>query len=126
VRAIDVVSGMILVILMLVLGNSMAMSTRESVREHAAMRAIGYRPRQILALVLGEGFVVAAIGIALGVALAPTMLAAFAKLLDEQVGGSWKLELALPVTLFAVGIALATSMAASARLSIVDCLRKVQ
>lgn len=132
VNGIDVASGLILVILILVLGNSMAMATREASREYAAMRAIGYKARQITGLVLVQGFLVAVLGIGLGLALAPTVLRASTKLLEEQLGGVWELELYAPETLVAALTALTISMLASSlpawhsgRLTIVDALRRV-
>ena len=58
ITAIQIVSGMILVILGLILGNTLAMSTRERTTEYATMRAIGFQPAQIVMLVIGEGLVV--------------------------------------------------------------------
>jgi putative ABC transport system permease protein len=133
VHAIDVVSGLILLIQALVLGNSLAMATRESTHEYAVMRAIGFRPRQIVLLVLGEGLLISALGVALGLLVAPTVLDLFSKLLEEQVGGSWELHMGWQITVLAIGVALATSMAASAfpawrsgRLRVVDCLRGLE
>jgi len=132
VTGINVASGLILVILVLVLGNSMAMATREATREYAAMRAIGYKTRQIVGLVLVQGFLVAALGIALGLALAPTALRASTKLLEDQVGGVWALELYPTETVITALMALAISMLASSvpawhsgKLTIVDALRRV-
>jgi putative ABC transport system permease protein len=132
VTGINVASGLILVILVLVLGNSMAMATREATREYAAMRAIGYKARQITGLVLVQGFFVAALGIALGLALTPTVLRASTQLLEDQIGGVWALELYPAETIITALVALAISMLASSvpawssgKLTIVDALRRV-
>ena len=132
VSGIDLASALVLVILVLVLGNGMAMATRESTREYAVMRAIGCRPRHVTALVLGEGFMVAAVGIVAGLLVAPTVLTSFCTLLENRLGGSWELELDPGITAVAVVAALATSMLASAwpawrsgRLRIIDALRRV-
>ncbi|HTV17359.1 MAG TPA: FtsX-like permease family protein [Polyangiaceae bacterium] len=132
IAAIDFAAATILVILMLVLGNAMAMATREGSREYATLRAIGYRSRHIIGLVLAEGLLIAALGVALGLLVAPSVLEAFSKLMEEQLGGTWSLELDVGVTLGAVGAGLLAAMLASAvpawrsgRLRIVDALRKV-
>src|SRR5205823_1772574 len=59
IKAIEVVSGVVLVILMLILANTLAMATRERTTEYAVMRAIGFRPSHVVGLVVGEGFVIA-------------------------------------------------------------------
>jgi len=132
IAAIDFAAVAILLILMLVLGNAMAMSAREGTREYATLRAIGYRTRHIIGLVLAEGFLIAALGILLGLLVAPSALDAFSELMEKQLGGTWSLELDARVTLGAVAAGLAASMLASAlpawrsgRLRIVDALRRV-
>ena len=40
---------------MLILANTLAMATRERTTEYAVMRAIGFQPRHIVGMVLGEG-----------------------------------------------------------------------
>jgi putative ABC transport system permease protein len=132
VAAIDMGSLFVLIILVLVLGNGMAMAARESTGEYAAMRAIGYRSKHIVALVMAEGFIVAAIGVAIGLAAIPAVLSGFSKLTEERLGGSWRLELELWSTVAGVLNALLASMLASAwpawrsgHLPIVVALRRV-
>jgi putative ABC transport system permease protein len=132
VTAINIGSGLILAILVLVLANSMAMATRESTREFAAMRAIGFRARHITALVLAQGSLVTGLGITIGLCLAPAALDLFTKLLEEGLGGAWPLALSTPVTLVAAAVALVTGLVASAwpawrsgHLPVVDALRRV-
>jgi putative ABC transport system permease protein len=132
IAAIDFAAVTILLILMLVLGNAMAMAAREGTREYATLRAIGYRSRHIIGLVLAEGFLIAALGILLGLLVAPSVLDAFSGLMEKQLGGTWSLRLDTKVTLGAVAAGLGASMLASAlpawrsgRLRIVDGLRRV-
>src|SRR6185503_6351471 len=106
ITAIQIVSGVVLVILILILGNTLAMATRERTMEYAAMRAIGFRPSHIVGLVLGEGFVVA-----IGLSLAPPILRYFAELFQKQLGaflGSFELD--PKAALLASAIALAGGM----------------
>lgn len=134
INAIQVVSGVILLILVLILGNTLAMATRERTTEYAAMRAIGFRPSQIVWLVLGEGFVVALVGVAGALLLAPPILRFFAEVFQRQMGnflGSFDLD---PVALaVSVSFALLGGMAAAAlpayragRMKIVDALRRIE
>lgn len=132
IAAIDFAAGLILLILMLVLGNAMAMAAREGTREYATLRAIGYRSRHIVSLVLAEGLLIAAFGVALGLLVAPSALEAFSQLMETQLGGTWSLELDAGVTLGAVGAGLFAGMLASAwpawrsgRLPIAVALRKI-
>jgi len=133
ITAIQIVSGVILVILMLILGNTLAMSTRERTTEYATMRAIGFQPRHIELLVLGEGFVVAAFGVALGVALATPILTWVSDIFAKYVPGFLgEFHLDGGAVLLAVGVGLAAGMAAAElpawrarRMKIVDALRRL-
>jgi putative ABC transport system permease protein len=68
-RALDIVSAVLLVVMMLIVGNTMGMGVRERTAEHAALRAIGFRPRQVLGILLGEAALIGGAGALLGVAL---------------------------------------------------------
>jgi putative ABC transport system permease protein len=134
IGAIQILSGVMLVILMLVLANTMAMATRERTTEYAVMRAIGFRPHHIVGMVLGEGFVVALVGVAIGVTLSAPVMRFLGQLLEKEMGGFLG-DFALHVgpTVAAVIVALVLGMAASAlpawragRLKIVDALRRVE
>jgi putative ABC transport system permease protein len=134
INAIQVVSGVVLVILMLILANTLAMATRERTTEYAVMRAIGFQPRHIVGMVLGEGFVIALVGAGLGVALATPIMKFFAQLLEKKMGGLLgNLDLQAGPVLLAVAVALGLGMVAAAlpayragRLKIVDALRRVE
>jgi len=133
ITAIQVISGVILVILMLILGNTLAMATRERTAEYATMRAIGFQPRHIVMLVLGEGFVVAAVGVALGVGLATPILKWASELFAKYVPGFLgEFHLSGEAVVLASLISLAGGMVAAAlpaqragRLKIVDALRRL-
>lgn len=133
ITAIQVISGVILAILMLILGNTLAMATRERTTEYATMRAIGFQPWHIQMLVIGEGFVVAAVGVALGVALATPILSwvsdVFAKYVPGFLG---EFHLDSNAVLLAIGVSLVGGMSAASvpafrasRLKIVDALRRL-
>jgi putative ABC transport system permease protein len=56
--------------LLLIMGNTMAMSVRERTREVGTLKAIGFQRRTITALFLGEALTVACIGAAIGIGAA--------------------------------------------------------
>jgi putative ABC transport system permease protein len=56
--------------LLLVTGNTMAISVRERTNELAVLKAIGFSDRMVLGFVLGESLVIAVVGGALGLLLA--------------------------------------------------------
>ncbi len=135
VWAIQIVSLVVLVILILILGNTLAMATRERTTEYAVMRAIGFRPAHVVLLVLGEGFVIAAVGAALGVGLATPILRALEQALSKTPMAAFFAGFSPSWTLMAVSaaVALAGGMfasvipaARSGRLRIVDALRRIE
>ena len=60
------IGGVIIFTLLLVSGNTMAMSVRERIRETAVLKALGFRRRQVLAMLVGEGVVITLAGGLLG------------------------------------------------------------
>jgi putative ABC transport system permease protein len=80
-KAVDIVSLVILVIMMLILGNTIAMSVRERTHEYGVLRAIGFMPRHIATLVLGEALAVGLVGGAIGVGIAYPLI--------NEVVGAW-------------------------------------
>jgi putative ABC transport system permease protein len=65
-KAIDIVSAVILVIMTLILGNTIAMGVRERTNEYGVLKAIGFRPSHIAGFVVGEAALVALAGGVLG------------------------------------------------------------
>jgi putative ABC transport system permease protein len=134
ISAIEIVSYVVLAILMLILANTLAMATRERTTEYAVMRAIGFRPQHVVALVVGEGFVIAFVGVALGVGLATPVLKFFANVFQTYLGpflGNFDINMKSIV--YAVSAALGGGMLSSSlparragRLKIVDALRRVE
>jgi putative ABC transport system permease protein len=62
------VCGAVVFAVLLVVSNTMGMAIRERTVEIATLRALGYRPRHILALLAGESLLLCAAGGALGLA----------------------------------------------------------
>ncbi len=133
IDAIQVISIVILVILLLILGNTMAMATRERTTEYATMRAIGFRPKHVVWLVLGEGFIVGGVGAALGIALATPILswvaAVFQKTLPGFLGtfdvSGGMIAISIAVALLGGMLAAAFPAYRAGQLKIVDALRRL-
>ena len=60
--AIELVSFVVIFIIMAVMANTIAMSVRERKREYATLRALGFGPSYVVALILGESVMIAVIG----------------------------------------------------------------
>jgi putative ABC transport system permease protein len=58
VMAIQIVSIVVIVIIMAVMANTMAMSTRERIREYATLKALGFGPGRVVALIAGESLLI--------------------------------------------------------------------
>jgi putative ABC transport system permease protein len=69
VLAIQLVSFVIIFIIMAVVANAMAMTTRERIGEYAVLKTMGFGGWHILALILGESLVITLAGGILGIIL---------------------------------------------------------
>jgi putative ABC transport system permease protein len=133
-KAINIVSIVILLIMTLVIGNTIAMGVRERTTEYGTLRAIGFVPKHIVLFVLGESLVTGAIGGALGLLLSyPIVEKGLGRFLEENMGAFFPFFRIQPQTaLLAFIAALALSAVAAAlpaygttRLKTVDALRRV-
>lgn len=82
VMAIQVVSFVVIVIMMAVVANTMAMTTRERIGEYAILKTLGFGGGHIAGLIFGESLVITMIGCLLGIVL--TFPAA--KLFSHELG----------------------------------------
>jgi putative ABC transport system permease protein len=114
--------------LLLVTGNTMAIAVRERTRELAVLKAVGFSNGFVLALVLAETTVVAAIGGGIGLGLAKLFT-----LRGDPTGGLLPFFY-LPLDAIVLGVALALAVGlmagilpalAAGRLRVVDALRRV-
>lgn len=100
--ALDVVSVVILSIMMLILGNTIAMGVRERTREYGVLLALGFRPGHIVSFVIGESVFVGLLGGLAGLALSyPIVQQGMGRFLEENMG-SWFPYFRIPATV-AVG-----------------------
>lgn len=122
------IGAVVLFTLLLVTGNTMAMTVRERVPELGVLKTLGFTDATVLVLVLVESLLIACVGGALGLALAklftlggdPTggMLPTFYLAPSEMLLG---FAIAVTVGLIAGSVPALTAM----RLRIVDALRRV-
>jgi putative ABC transport system permease protein len=68
VAAIQIVSFVVIFIIMAVVANTMAMTTRERIGEYAILKTLGFGGGHIIVLIFGESLVITIIGCVLGVA----------------------------------------------------------
>jgi putative ABC transport system permease protein len=115
--------------LLLVTGNTMAISVRERTAELAVLKAVGFSDRAVLFMVLAESILIAVIGGALGLIFA----AAAVPVLASALNGLLPVLVVSPATL-ATGVAFALGVGAlsglipafgAMHLRVVDALRRV-
>jgi putative ABC transport system permease protein len=132
--ALDTVSLVILVIMGLILGNTVAMGVRERTREYGVMRAIGFTPTDVRTLILGEAVVTGIVAGMAGIAASyPLVQKGMGHWFEENMGQFFPYfrisaavafgAILLSVTL-AAGAAMVPALQAS-RLSVVDALRRL-
>jgi putative ABC transport system permease protein len=133
-KALDVISGVILFILTLVLGNTIAMGSRERTGEYGILRAMGFRPGHIVFWVVTESLVMGAIGGALGAAVGWPFINLFVGRLVEETMGAFLPYFHLEARTAALGVAVAAVLGGVAgaipawtasKLRVVDAVRRV-
>jgi putative ABC transport system permease protein len=115
--------------LLLVTGNTMAISVRERTGELAVLKAVGFTDRSVLFLVLAEALVIALVGGMIGLVFAVFAVPFIATALNGLLPA-----LLLSYTMLALGLAFALAVGAASgilpgigamRLRVVDALRRV-
>lgn len=129
VVAIRVVSFVVILIIMAVMANTMAMSARERLSEYATLKALGFGPGFLAALIFGESLLIALAGAGAGIVLLFPVANAF----SAQMGTLFPVFEIAPETIalqiasaLAVGIiaAIAPTLR-STRVNIVEGLRSI-
>jgi putative ABC transport system permease protein len=122
------VGSVVFFTLLLVTGNTMAIAVRERTRELAVLKAVGFSDGFVLAMVLAETMVVAAIGGGLGLGLTKLLT-----LRGDPTGGLLPFFYLSPDAV-ALGLALSLAVGlvagvlpaiSAARLRVVDALRRI-
>jgi putative ABC transport system permease protein len=123
------ICGAVTFTILLVAGNTMAMTVRERVREVGVLKTLGFTPARIIAILLGESLAIALAGGGLGYLLGSVLCIAMrrAPVLFTQIK---TLTFGPFVTLVCLSVAVAIGLASSAlpawrtsRMSIVEALR---
>jgi len=128
IAAIRIVSYVVILIILAVMANTMAMSARERTSEYATLKAIGFGPRFLALLIVGESLLICGLGGALGMALTLPAAAFF-----KNVAGIFPIFSVSGATLLsqaacALAVALAAAIVPAARagrVRIVDGLRAI-
>jgi len=81
--ALQAVSGIVILIIMAVMANTMTMTARERLAEYATLKALGFSPGFVVRLLFGESLLIALAGGLLAVAITVPLAAAF-----QQFAGS--------------------------------------
>jgi putative ABC transport system permease protein len=132
--AVDYVSIVIVVIMMLILGNTIAMSVRERTQEYGVLRAIGFQPRHIAGLVLGEAAAIGLAGGLLGVAIAfPLINQGVGRFMEDNFTSFFPYfrlvesdaAIALGVAVLVAAIAAFVPAYQASKLNVTDALRRV-
>jgi putative ABC transport system permease protein len=132
--AIDAVSFLILGIMTLILGNTVAMGVRERTSEYGVLRALGFRPAHVIGLVVGEGVALGLVGGLLGLGLALLVVqVGIGRWVEENLAGLFPyFRISVGNAAAAIGLAIGLAAAASAlpaaqagRLRVIEALRKV-
>ncbi|HEX4943413.1 MAG TPA: FtsX-like permease family protein [Usitatibacteraceae bacterium] len=81
--AVRIVSFVVIVIIFAVVANTMAMTARERLAEYATLKALGFGPGFVAALIVGESLMITALGGALGILATFPAAAAFKAVLGS-------------------------------------------
>ncbi len=132
--ALDIVSVVILGIMLLILGNTIAMGVRERTKEYAVLRAIGFEPWHVRFFVIAEAAALGIISGGVGVALAyPFVNNVLGRAIEENMG-AWfpyfRVEPRTAALAFVIAVMLATVASLlpsiqAGRVSVTDALRRV-
>jgi putative ABC transport system permease protein len=132
-KAVDVVSLVILFIMVLILGNTVAMGVRERTHEYGVLRAIGFLPKHLAAFVVGEAVTVSVAGGVLGVMISyPFVQEGLGRFLEENMGAFFPffridpttIVWALVLAMFLGAVAAALPAYNASRLKVIEALRR--
>jgi putative ABC transport system permease protein len=129
VTAVKIVSFVVIVIIFAVVANTMAMTARERLAEYATLKALGFPPAFVAALIVGESILLTTLGGGIGIALTFPIAAGF----KAAMGTFFPVFKVTPATVMlqlacAVAVGLLAGILPSiraARVKIVDGLRYI-
>lgn len=132
-RAMNIMSIIILVILVLILGNTIAMGVRERRNEYGVLRALGFLPRHVGFFVIGESAAMGLLAGIVGVGIAyPVVQYGLGRWIEENMSGlfTWfRIDPAVALAAMLLSMALGAAAGAvpawrAARLTVIDALRR--
>lgn len=133
-KAIDIVSVVITLIMALMVGNTIAMGVRERTNEYGVLRAIGFLPKHVARFILVEGLVIGVLGGLIGVFLGyPVVNGMMGRVIVENMGNMFAQFTVQPIhagialvlaTLLGLLAAILPARKAS-KLQVVEALRRV-
>jgi putative ABC transport system permease protein len=104
--AVRIVSYVVLLIMLLVVSNTIAMNVRDRTVELSTLRALGFRPRYLILLVLGESTLVGASAACLGLLASPLVLNVFGRVIARSFGAFPEAVIRVDTALWAAAMAL--------------------
>jgi putative ABC transport system permease protein len=132
--ALDAISVIIIAIMLIILANTIGMGVRERTSEYGMMRAIGFLPKHVRRMIIGEAIVLGAVGGAIGLAVAyPLIDLVMAPFLEQNLGYFFAhvwVHTSTAVEAFLMSVLVAPFASAipaiqAARIPVMDALRKV-
>jgi putative ABC transport system permease protein len=131
--ALNIVSIIILVIMMLILGNTIAMGVRERTTEYGVLRALGFQPSHIRTFIVGEALTLSLLAAVAGILLSFPLITGMGKWLEENMGQFFPVFALTPATAgAAVGLTLLLGALASlipavraGQMPVTDALRRI-
>jgi putative ABC transport system permease protein len=133
-KAFDIVTLIILLVMALILANTIAMAVRERTHEYGVLRAIGFQPGHVVAFVLGEAFFIGALGGLVGILLTLLLINGVIGPAIEENMGAWFPYFRAPLTVIAMAFGAATLAGliagaypawTASRRKVTDALRRV-
>jgi putative ABC transport system permease protein len=134
-KAVNVVTVIILLILVMILANTIAMGVRERTSEYGALRALGFSPGHIRFFIIGESTTIGLAAGLLGIAIAwPLVNQGMARFIEENMGGMFPyfrtetttLVLAMVLALALGALAGVVPAIQAGKLTVVNALRRVE
>jgi putative ABC transport system permease protein len=108
-QAVQIIALLVLGVVALILGNTVSMSVRERTQQYGTMRALGFAPRHVMALILGEALVMGMAAGALALVIAyPFLQIVVTRYLEENMSFA---PLVVSKTLAATAVGLAAAVA---------------
>ncbi len=133
VAALQAVSFALLFIMLLIMGNTLAMSLRERTGELAVMRTLGFRPHHLVELLFSEGFWLSLAGGLLGLGISFVVIRQFIAFLGGFLAPDSVNRLMWRWSIPSVGLAIAVGLLASvipairaARINVIAALRRAE